>query len=472
MAFTLDELYKHRRTDTGSLSMAYYENELGGVQGAIDKQAETAIGRIKRGRGFIEGKLHELFFDLVEVNDQGVTTRRRASKAKIDRDPAKKKLTASLVEARILVTGHETASTCEMAHEAIFTGWLRLAKWIEANADAMRICRNLRIAAGDWKAKGASPLRYLPDGATLRQYRRVNDKCRYEKKEDEAAVGRYLAAARRRRQMVGLLLALAVIIGSMLGLDSFRNSRDMSWSAMQIWGLAKAGIYEGPLMVTVPAGCFVIGCVDESSYCRKEQKRYPQVCLDTFEMSRHEVTQDLWTAIMGNNPAYFKEAGGRHPVEQVSWGDTLKFIRRLNELTGKQFRLPTEAEWEYAARSGGKDQTYAGGDDFDELGWSLHNSGGMTHPVGQKRPNGLGLYDMSGNVWEWVEDEWHRDYEGAPIDGSAWLGDSMGFGRVVRGGGLNVDAGMCRSTSRYHYGAAVRYGALGFRLARSVNLDR
>jgi formylglycine-generating enzyme required for sulfatase activity len=174
--------------------------------------------------------------------------------------------------------------------------------------------------------------------------------------------------------------------------------------------------------------------------------------------------------VMGEseNPSHFKECGEACPVEDVVWEDAYSFIRRLNEMTGQTYRLPSEAEWEYAARDGGKEETYAGGEGLDELGWYIGNSNDRPHPVGQKNANGLGLYDMSGNVWEWLEDDWHENYQGAPTDGSAWVDDPRSTIRVNRGGGWHVGDGECRSTARSNYPHYSRGNALGFRLAKSI----
>jgi formylglycine-generating enzyme required for sulfatase activity len=192
------------------------------------------------------------------------------------------------------------------------------------------------------------------------------------------------------------------------------------------------------------------------------------VTVPDFYIAKYLVTQGQFAAVMKENPSYFKK-GNEYPVESVSWNDSKVFIEKLNEKTGGYkfgFRLPTEAEWEYAARSGGKKEKYAGGDDIDKLAWYENNSEWTTHPVGGKQPNGLGVYDMSGNVWEWVEDDRHDTYNGAPKDGSAWVNSSRGSYRVLRGGSWYNDSRLCRSAFRLFlspdgWGDSL----LGFRLA-------
>ncbi len=165
----------------------------------------------------------------------------------------------------------------------------------------------------------------------------------------------------------------------------------------------------GMEFVFVDGGCYQMGgtFVDK---VRKEELSH-EVCLDNFYIGKYEVTQGQWKAIMGNNPSKFDECGDNCPVEQVSWNDIQDFINKLNNKTGKNYRLPTEAEWEYAARSGGKNEKYSGSNNVDSVAWYDKNSGNKTHPVGQKKPNGLGLYDMSGNVWEWVNDKYGSGYQ-------------------------------------------------------------
>jgi len=181
-------------------------------------------------------------------------------------------------------------------------------------------------------------------------------------------------------------------------------------------------------------------------------------------MGRYEVTQKEWREVMGNNPSYFK--GDSLPVEQVSWDDVQEFIRKLNEEEGtNKYRLPSEAEWEYACRAGTTTR-YSFGDSESKLGdyaWYYDNLDGKTHPVGKKKPNPYGLYDMHGNVWEWTQDKWHSDYDSAPNDGSAWeSGDGAYW--VSRGGGWGYAAGGCRSSYRYGSAPGDRNNGGGFRL--------
>ena len=193
--------------------------------------------------------------------------------------------------------------------------------------------------------------------------------------------------------------------------------------------------------------------------------------ITTLELGKYEVTQRQWKAVMGNNPSRFK--GDDRPVESISWNDVQAFIRTLNAQGGEgTYRLPTEAEWEYAVRAG-MTTAYSFGNDPEQLGkyaWYDSNSGRKTHPVGQLKPNAWGLYDMHGNVWEWVEDDWHKNYASAHNDGRAWINTPRGASRVIRGGSWNNDAQHCRAALRFNFAPDVRAYDLGFRLARSVAL--
>lgn len=215
----------------------------------------------------------------------------------------------------------------------------------------------------------------------------------------------------------------------------------------------------GMEFVLMPAGTFTMGSEDE--------RPVHQVTISQpFYLGRYTVTQAQWVAIMRKSPSTFQ--GEHHPVESVSWEEVQEFIRWLNAREGGQwYRLPTEAEWEYAARAGSVTR-YSFGDDEGQLSkyaWYTANAGGTTHPVGQLRPNAWGLYDMHGNVWEWVQD-WHRAYTAGPARDPQ--GPSLGPGRVMRGGGWTDSAESCGSAFRTHGIPDHRHDSLGFRLLKTV----
>lgn len=253
-----------------------------------------------------------------------------------------------------------------------------------------------------------------------------------------------------------------------------------------------------PDMVRVAGGQFTIGCKDaeRDGECYGSEKPPQSVVLSSFDIGKYEVTVGEYLAFAdetgGNYPEWLEKGNEYHvetgsdnyyknlgynrealnlPIVGVSWNNAKAYCQWLSQKTGQNFRLPTEAEWEYAARGGPQgilDQfLYSGSNEINEVAWYDSNSDGQTHPVGQKKPNQLGLYDMSGNVWEWVEDDWHDNYEGAPNNGQAWINNPRGVFRVIRGGGwLNSPWG-CRAADRLNGRPTLRNYYVGFRLARS-----
>ena len=218
-------------------------------------------------------------------------------------------------------------------------------------------------------------------------------------------------------------------------------------------------------MVRVEAGTFTMGATAEMKNPDDDEKPTHQVTLtNDYYIGKYEVTQALWKAVMGKNPSLFK--GDNLPVEQVSWDDCQEFISKLNRITGKMFRLPTEAEWEYAARGGNKSRgyQYSGSNNLLDVAWCGDNSGSKTRAVGTKQPNELGIYDMSGNV-----DEWCQDWKGAYSSSSQVnpTGANSGSYRVCRGGSWGCIARICRSSYRYCGTPVSRYTFLGLRLVLS-----
>jgi len=227
---------------------------------------------------------------------------------------------------------------------------------------------------------------------------------------------------------------------------------------------------EGPMeFMRINLGTFVMGCSQGDEHCAPKEKPAHRVRITKgFEIGKYEVTQAQWKSVMGNNPSYFK--GVDLPVEEVSWNDVQQFLQKMNaHQDGYRYRLPTDAEWEYAARAGTMGKYYASS--LDAIAWYDANSGKRTHPVGHKQPNAWGLYDMLGNVQEWVQD-W---YDG-PYQSSAEVTDPQGsphplvalwgMDRTVRGGSWLTDAGTAKVSIRGHVFVGQRGTAVGFRCVR------
>lgn len=292
---------------------------------------------------------------------------------------------------------------------------------------------------------------------------------------------------------------LAVALGTGQAAAAPRKKAATSSSTTAVRPIASFTNSFGMVFVKVPAGSFTMGsrtasvnCPADDPFtarneyedCRKQaQSSAPPenetpartvTISNDFWIGQFEVTQAQWYAVMGNNPAEFKsdkvgEDSRNFPVENVSWNDAQQFISRLEQRDGKKYRLPTEAEWEYACKSGGKDQNYCGGNNLSAVAWYGDNSGNRTHRVGTKQPNGLGIYDMSGNVWEWVSDWYGGNYYaqglGTAIDPE---GPARGEIRVSRGGSCCFNADHARAAFRDYYSPGNRNCNIGFRLVSPV----
>lgn len=218
-------------------------------------------------------------------------------------------------------------------------------------------------------------------------------------------------------------------------------------------------------MVYVEGGKFTMGATnDQDNNCFTDEYPGHDVTISSFKIGETEVTQELWQAVMGSNPSYFK--GPRLPVEKVSWEDCQNFIKKLNTLTGRNFRLPTEAEWEYAARGGKKsdDYLFSGSGSINDVAWFSANSGTRTHDVATSRSNGLGLYDMSGNVNEWCQDWYDSSFYSERVSSDP-KGPSSGTRRVVRGGSWQISDRYCRVLYRHSRKPTDSNFGLGLRLA-------
>ena len=222
------------------------------------------------------------------------------------------------------------------------------------------------------------------------------------------------------------------------------------------------------LMIPVEGGTFNMG--DEVGDLISWSSPVHSVRVSSFYLAQFPLSQALWETVMEKNWPHLAFKGGKRPMERVSWDDVQEFLERLKVKTGYTFRLPSEAEWEYAARGGKYSQscTYAGSKRVKEVAWYNQNSHEETKPICRKFPNELGLYDMSGNVEEWCADDWHDNYETAPVDGSAWIDAEQGSFRVYRGGSWYDHSLFCRSAYRHGCYQGHRSNFLGFRLALSL----
>jgi formylglycine-generating enzyme required for sulfatase activity len=314
--------------------------------------------------------------------------------------------------------------------------------------------------------------------ADARKLEELRKRRETEEAKRQAEIGRLKMQAeeKRRAEIVKDVAAYEKIVNSPYGKDmavsAWQSLVDKYPDAKEL-AVGDADALKGTFslpggFVFVKGGCFQMG--DTFGDGVGDEKPVHEVCVDDFFIGKYEVTQAEWEAVMGSNPSNFKQCGGNCPVEQVSWDDIQDFIRKRNSQTGKKYRLPTEAEWEYAARSGGKNEKYSGGSDLAGVAWYGGNSGGKTHPVGQKKLNELGIYDMSGNVWEWVADwyDWYDEkyYRNSSKDNPQ--GPRSGQYRSLRGGSWNNNPLHVRAAFRNRNDPANRNYSNGFRLAFSA----
>lgn len=268
------------------------------------------------------------------------------------------------------------------------------------------------------------------------------------------------------------LLIFVLVLGNTTGCIQDKSDQEL------IQGLTFTVNGESFEMISVEGGTFTMGCTGEQGGdCENNEKPAHEETLDTFYIGKYEVTQKLWSAVMGANLNRSSNSGCEDcPAEQVSWNDAQVFISKLNILTDRTFRLPTEVEWEYAARGGkrSKGYKYSGSNQIDEVAWYIQNyqkskygKKETTHPVGMKIPNELGLYDMSGNVWEWCNDWYTKEYyhDGKPVHPEwPYKGATLFFRRILRGGSWGGSAKGCRVSYIDYDVEAYRDEYGGFRL--------
>ena len=409
--------------------------------------------------------LPEIFRSLVIVNPEGLPTRRRPLLSAFSE--AQRPIIKLLTDERLLHTeGEGETATVSISHEKLFEAWPALRDYIDANKKSLMDQTLLENRARKWVEMGRPWFSGVATGRELRDFKHGNLIGTQEMTD-------YLSASQRANWLWKSATGLAIfLIGVTVWLWQKGYALDQALLKLQSFLVS---IHIAPEVLAVPMGSFQQGDVHGKGESYEQPVR--QVTIKAFSMGKYEVTfeeYDRFAIATGRRLPEDQGWGrGRRPVINVSWGDAVAYAEWLSKKTGKRYRLPTESEWEYAARSGGKDEIWAGTSAEKELAdYAVFgaNSQNRTASVGGKKPNGLGLYDMAGNVFEWVEDCWHGNYKNAPTDGSAWLepeGDACDL-RVVRGGSLINGPENLRSSYRGWNNPVGRYGIIRFRLVQEI----
>lgn len=468
--FVLSLLWEQRRG--GELHYEAYQ-AMGQLKGAIAAKAESLYGHLSKQD---QQRVQQIFLRLVRPGEGEADTRRRATFTELGKElrgPAQ-----TLVDNRILVSSRLASSgedTIEVSHEALIRQWGRLKKWVDGErtfiAWQQDLCETLRQYE---KSKHSSDL--------LLRGRSLTDALDWLQKKPEYFSLReehFIKASQNRkiRQRVAAAIVtclMLLVIGGTTWL--WQKGYNLDQAALKIQSVF-VSIHVLPQMVLVPGGSFQMGDVEKLG----ESWRNPahEVLVKPYMMGKYEVTfeeYDRFAIATGRDfPNDQKWGRGRRPVINVSWEDAKAYVEWLSQETGPRYRLLTESEWEYATRSGPKQEGWAGTSKDAQLGEYavfIENSGNRTAEVGTKLANGFGVYDLSGNVWEWVEDCAHDSYEQAPTDGSVWLetaGGNCGR-RILRGGSWSYAPEDLRASNRLRDFAVNRFSsAIGFRLAQNMD---
>ena len=495
LSYLLDDMWTEmvKRGD-GTLRLPAAAIELGRV---LVERADAFLARHPESE---EALRRVLTLKLATVRENGEPTRRRAPRSEFSNDEWR--LVSELADHpnRLLVTStlKPGKTYAEVAHEAIFRRWDKLRKWIAAEREFLSWRSGLETARRAWQA---APERSRND-ALLMGFPLVQARTWLGKRADdipqadrEFIAQSRKAAQRRKLRMQAAFGALAAVI--VLGFAGYWNDQALKrlyhrfahvrGSVLTVQAerslkpgepfreCAKTdGEYSKycPEMVVVPAGKFMMGSpATEKDRAKDEGPQHEVTIARPFAVSKFEVTFDQWEACIeyGVCTRVGSPYGhGKQPAINISWDDAQEFVKWLSRLTGQRYRLLSEAEWEYAARAGTTSPySFGDGSGLAENAWYRDNSPSGAHSVGEKKPNAFGLYDMHGNVSEWVEDCYHDSYGGSPTDGSAWTaGDCPS--RVIRGGSWRHGARDLRSVSRYDNPPGDPLDNLGFRVGRTL----
>lgn len=471
LAFTLRELYEGYGEDK-QLTLEEYRDKLGRLDGCIRKAAEAVLSA----KALSEKEVSDLrtaFLSMVRVADNDQYAKQPVQWNEL---PASiHNVLERFVTARLLISsGDAIGRTLEVAHEALFRAWPRLAEWLDVNKSFLVWQQRLREVIKQYAESEGKP-DFLLHGFSL------TEALEWQKKKPDSFSEQeqeFVLASKNRKTRERLAAAIVaglvvLLIGGTTWLWNKGYSVDQAIQKVQS---AFFSIHIAPNMTNVPGGTYRQGDINGLHDPSKNPIR--EVTVKPFSLGKYEVTfeeYDRFAIATGwLLPDDNSWGRGRRPVISVTWEDAKAYATWLSQATGKRYRLPTESEWEYAARSGGKEEIWAGTSDEGRLVDYAVYAARRTAPVGSKKPNGLGLYDMSGNVFEWVEDCWHgdyhKDYKGAPTDGSAWLEAGAGdcVVRVIRSGSWDNLPVNLRASDLYRLVISHRGSDIGFRLAQDL----
>jgi formylglycine-generating enzyme required for sulfatase activity len=447
---------------------------------------------------------------LAQISDQGATVRRIAGWNSFDEE--QQELLIRFDQWRLVVRkGEAEGGTVEVAHEALFREWTRLKGWLEPERARLEALRSLQVDGLTWDRNGRDAAflnhrdKRLADATTLAGIEGYTKRLGALEFDYLAACQVAERSARRRTRRTRVLvyvLLVGIIAGLVLWINQRYVNEQANWyMTMRPYRVANFDNYvikpdaeralkpndafrecanDCPEMIVVPAGDFMMGSLPtENGHNPDEEPRHAVTIAKRIAVSRFAVTFADWDACVsvGGCPQEDRASDdgwgrGTRPIIYVSWYDAQAYVAWLSRMTGKTYRLLSEAEWEYAARAHSTTAYFWG----EEIGKNQANCKGcgsqwdnrQTSPVGSFKPNNFGLYDMAGNVWQWVQDCYHENYDGAPEDGSAWISGGCGA-RVGRGGSLVYEPQDLRSASRLRLTPDHRDNDLGFRVGRTLS---
>jgi len=484
LSFLLDQLWQ-ARNERGVLTFAAYEN-LGGLEGSLGRRASEVYDALPEAvRNALPGVLRALVtVGASTVGASRPATARTAPLAAFAPGTPRRALVDALLDpkARLLVAtaGEGGQAQVRVAHEALLSHWEAARRQIESDARDLQLRARLEAAAELWRgapSKHRASL-LLARGLPLDEAR---DLVRRWQDGVEAAIVEYVQASLRAARLRAARLA-ATVVGAMAAVPLVAA---VVWVFL-VWTGVRA-VESELAFVRVPAGCFAMGSPDDEAGRNPDEGPVRKVCVPGFELAKVEVTQEQWKAVMLENPSQWPGQG--RPVENISWQDAQRFLARLNRFGSKAtYRLPSEAEWEYAARAGStttyvwgsqlepevcryanmNDRSFAEANPIDPLipqSAKCSDGHAFTAPVGSLLPNRFGLHDMNGNVWEWMQDNYFPSHQGGPEDGSARVGAVPRDERVIRGGSFHSVPRRLRIAQRNKEPSDFRNGFIGLRLA-------